>query len=312
MAATEGARGSTGGRAGNRVPEAAALVVGAMALLGFADNFVRVIAEDAGLWQFHLVRSLMAMPLLWLLARATGGSLVPRRTGRVLARSVFNAAAMFLYFGSLAFMPIGVALAGLFTAPIFVLVIMVAAYGQRIGPVRIAAVALGFAGILMVIRPGAEGLTPLALMPAAAGLFYAVSNIATRAWCAGEGAVTLTAWYFLMMLLASAAALAVVAVAAPAAPPGPEGFLTRGWVAPTGRFLFWTGVQAVASVVAIAMAVRGYQLAEASYVSVFEYALLVFAAGWAWVIFAEAPDGLALAGMAAIVLAGVAIALRSR
>ncbi|MCL4186644.1 MAG: DMT family transporter [Rhodobacteraceae bacterium] len=283
-----------------------------MALLGFADNFVRVIAEDAGLWQFHLVRSLMAMPLLWLLARATGGTLVPRRTGRVLARSAFNAAAMFLYFGSLAFMPIGVALAGLFTAPIFVLVILVAVYGHRIGPVRIAAVALGFAGILMVIRPGAEGLTALALMPAAAGLFYAVSNIATRAWCAGEGAVTLTAGYFLMMLLASGAALVVVALAAPAAAPGAEGFLTRGWVAPTGRFLFWTGVQAVASVAAIAMTVRGYQLAEASYVSVFEYALLVFAAGWAWMIFAEVPDALALVGMAAIVLAGVAIALRSR
>ena len=42
----------------------AAMIVGGMAVIGFTDNFVRVIAEDAGLWQFHLLRSAMALPLL--------------------------------------------------------------------------------------------------------------------------------------------------------------------------------------------------------------------------------------------------------
>lgn len=306
------AAGGAGRATDGRVAAAAALIVGAMALIGLVDNFVRVIAEDAGLWQFHLLRSLMALPLLWLLARAVGGSLRPRRPARVLARSAFNAAAMFLYFGSLAFMPIGVAAAGLYTAPVFVLAIAQATGWGRIGPLRAAAVAVGFAGILLVVRPWAGGLSALALMPLVAGFCYAVASIATRAWCAGEGALALTAGYFLVMLAAAAAALAVVALLAPAAAAGAEGFLARGWVAPSGRVLVWTAVQAAASVVAIAMVVRAYQLAEAAHVAVFEYAQLVFATGWAWVIFAEAPDAMALAGMAAIVAAGVAIALAPR
>ena len=65
----------------------AAMIVGGMAVIGFTDNFVRVIAEDAGLWQFHLFRSAMALPLLALAASLVGLSLRAAPLARVAARS---------------------------------------------------------------------------------------------------------------------------------------------------------------------------------------------------------------------------------
>jgi len=155
-------------------------------LIGFTDNFVRIIAVEAGLWQFHAVRAVMALILLKLAALAVGLDLRPARVGPVVARSVIHASAMLIYFGCLAFLPVAQVAAGLFTAPIFVLLFSKFIYGQRIGPVRIVAVACGFAGVLMLLGTEAlEGATLAAVLPVFAGALYAFGNIATREWCGG-------------------------------------------------------------------------------------------------------------------------------
>lgn len=300
------------GPAANRVLLAAALVLLAMATLGYIDNLVRLIAREAGLWQFHLTRSAIALPMLALLAHVIGGRLRPLSPGRVAARSFFSAGSMMIYFGCLAFLPIGQVVAGLFTAPIFVLLISAFVYGERVGPWRIGAVALGFAGILFLLRPDAAAFSPMSVMPVVAGLFYAIGNIATRRWCAGESALTLLAGFFLGMGGFGALGLLLFTLAPQGAEPGAESFLVLGYVAPSPAFLFWTVVQAVGSIIGVGLIIRGYQLADASYVAVFEYALLIFAALWAFVLWGEVLAPAALLGMAAIALAGATIALRSR
>lgn len=297
---------------GNRVLAAAGCVLLAMLTLGFIDNYVRVIAAEAGLWQFHLTRSLIALPLLALAAVWLGQRFRPIRPGRVAARSLFNSAAMMLYFAALAFLPIGQVVAGLFTAPIFVLLISALVYGERVGPARIAAVEVGFAGILLVIGFDPARLSVMTLVPVLAGFFYAVGNIATRRWCAGESAVTLTSGFFLFMGVWGILGLAVLAVWPAVVSEGAAGFLSRGWVAPSGSFLFWTAVQAVGSIVGVGLIIRGYQLAEASYVAVFEYSLLLFAVAWAFVLWGEVVGFREGLGMVAIAGAGAIIALRVR
>ncbi len=297
---------------GNRVLAAAGCVLLAMLTLGFTDNYVRVIAVEAGLWQFHLTRSLMALPLLALAAVWLGQRFRPLRPGRVAARSLFNSAAMMLYFGALAFLPIGHVVAGLFTAPIFVLLISALVYGERIGPARIGAVAVGFAGTLLVIGFDPARLSVMTLVPVLAGFFYAVGNIATRRWCAGESAVTLTSGFFLFMGIWGIIGLALLAVWPVVAAEGAAGFLDRGWVAPSGRFLFWTGVQAVGSILGVGLVIRGYQIAEASYVAVFEYSLLFFAVVWAFALWGDVVGLREGVGMVAIAGAGAIIALRVR
>ncbi|MEQ6201632.1 DMT family transporter [Sulfitobacter sp. HNIBRBA2951] len=290
-------------------PRIAALsVLGGMFALGIADNFVPYISETGSLWQFHMVRGVLAVVLLMLVALAGVGVIRPKSWRAVLGRSLFPATAMLIYFGCLSVLPIGVVVAGLFTAPLFVLLISVLFQGARVGPMRIAAVLLGFVGALMVIQPDPRALDPVAFLPIVAGMLYAVGAVVTRIWCADEGAIALSAGFFGMLALFGAVGVLILPAGGPE---GFEGFVLRGWVPLTGAMWFWIAVQAVGSIIGIGLIFRGYLLGEAGYVAVFEYSLLVFASFWAWVLWDQSVGPLALFGMVLIAGAGAVITLRS-
>ncbi|HEX9857057.1 MAG TPA: DMT family transporter [Paracoccaceae bacterium] len=295
-----------------RTLAAAGMILSYAMVIGFTDNYVRVIAAEAGLWQFHALRSLMALGLLGLLAVPLGLRLRPVNLPAVAARSVIHGFAMLIYFGALAFLPVAQVAAGLFTAPIFVLLISRFAYGHHIGPVRIVAVAMGFVGVILVLGPTAmRGASFAAALPVLAGAMYAMGNIATREWCPEESAETLLAGFFAMLGLLGAIGLCGLALVPVEVPAGADGFVQRGWVWPSGSFYFWTFVQAAGSLFAVGMMIRAYQLADASRVSVFEYIILPASAFWGWLIWAEILTPMAGFGMALIAGAGIMIALRS-
>lgn len=85
-----------------------------------------------------------------------------------------------------------------------------------------------------------------------------------------------------------------------------------GPVWPSEAFWLWTFVQAAGSLLGVGLMVRAYQVADATRVSVFEYAILPASALWSWVIWGESLRPLAVVGMGLIVAAGVMIALRAR
>ncbi|MFZ8942595.1 MAG: DMT family transporter [Gemmobacter sp.] len=292
---------------------AAAAIVGYAALVTYADNFVRVIAEQAGLWQFHAMRSAMAFGALLIVGPFLGLRLRPRNPRAFAARSAVHGGALLVYFGCLGFLSVAEAVAGLFTAPIFVLLISRFVYGQRLGPLRVGAALAGFAGVVIVLFPdGAIAPNPAAPVAVLAGALYAMGNIATRAWCPEESAATLLAGFFGALGIAGIAGLGVRALWPPAAvPEGAAGFILRGWTAPNAEVLFWTAVQAGASLIGVGLMVKAYQLAEASRVAVFEYMLLPAAAAWTWVIWGTAVTPVAALGMAIIIAAGALMALRA-
>ena len=295
--------------ASNRTLAAFGAVLIYAVVIAYTDNYVRVIAQDAGLWQFHATRTGMAFAILGLLALPLGLRLRPVRPRAVLARSAIHGLAMLIYFGALAFLPVAQVAAGLFTAPIFVLLIQRAAYGRPIRWAQVLAVAVGFAGVVMVLGPQAmSGATLAALLPVIAGALYAMGNIATREWCAGESAETLVAGFFAMLGLFGLVGMAVLWAFPLSTPPGAEGFLQRGPVWPSATFLWWTFVQAAGSLLGVGMIVKAYQLAEASRVSVFEYIILPASAAWGFLLWGETLTLLSVAGMALIALAGVLIA----
>ncbi len=292
---------------------AAAFICGYAFLIGFTDNYVRVIASDHGLWQFHATRTAMVLVILGVAARIMGLRLRPKRPLAVLARSLIHGTAMLIYFGALAFLPVAIVAAGLFTAPIFVLLIGRFAFGQTIGPVRIFAVLLGFAGVVLVLGPSAlAGASLAACLPVVAGALYALGNIATREWCAGESAETMVAGFFMALGSFGCVGMIVLGLWPQQVAPGTDGFLLRGALAPDAAFLIWTFVQAVGSVIGVGMMVRAYQLTDAGRVSVMEYVILPASAIWAWVIWGERLETLAVIGMALIVAAGVVIVTRTQ
>lgn len=297
----------------NRTLAALAAIVGYAVLIGYTDNYVRVIANEAGLWQFQFLRSCIAAVIFALAMVPLGLRLRPVNLRAVVARSMVHGAALMIYFGCLAFLTVAQTAAGLFTAPIWVLLIARFVYGHALGPVRIVAVAVGFVGVVLVLTPGTD--QPLgwaSLLPVAAGMLYALGNIATREWCAGESAATLTLGFFLALGFAGLGGIIVLALFPQAVAEGADGFILRGWVAPSGTFWFWTAVQAVGSMLGVGLMVRAYQMAEASRVSVFEYVILPVSALWGWVLWGEVITWVAALGMVMIFAAGAFIAARSR
>ncbi|MEP5728267.1 MAG: DMT family transporter [Sulfitobacter sp.] len=287
---------------------AAVSILGGMATLGLTDNFVPYISERGSLWQFHFVRSLMVLAILGVVVALGFGSLRAKRPLAVLGRSVFQGAAMLIYFGCLSVLPIGVVVAGLFTAPLFVVLISILFQGKQVGMFRWAAVAIGFVGAVMVIRPDPADLDPVAFLPIVAGALYAVGAVATRAWCEGEATLTLTAGFFGVLGVFGVIGIFTVTADAPL---GHAGFVLRSWGPLDGAMLFWFAVQAVGSLIGIALIFRGYLLGEATHVAVFEYSLLIFASFWAWIMWGQTVPVIGMLGMVLIAFAGAVIAVRS-
>lgn len=283
-----------------------------MAIIGIIDNFVIRLAETIGLWQFHLCRALLMLPLIACLSLLGLGSLRPRRFGIVALRSVLITLAMLFYFSALALMPIAQALAGLFTSPIFVLLISALFLKQHIGPWRIAAVLLGFAGILCVLQPDPRSFDVTTLLPVAGGFFYALSAVVTRTHCSGESTVALLAAMVVTLGLAGATGLIMLALSPVEAPLGPDGFVMRGWVWPMNQALPWVAVQAVGSTIAVFMLIKAYQLGEPSYVAVFEYSVMIFGPLFAWVAFGQSVGPMQVVGIGMIATAGVLLGWRER
>lgn len=283
----------------------------AMLIIGLIDNYVALIAQDVSLWQFQFLRASMALPLLGLVALFGFGTLRPIRLWAILLRNGFIAVGMLFYFGALAFMPIAQALAGLFTAPIFVLLISVLFYGEKVGLVRVFAVLFGFAGIIVVLGPGDATLNYASFLPVLGGLFYAMGSVATQRICAGESTIAMLAGLFGLQGVIGVIALSGLALWAPHAPSGAEGFLLRTLIWPSGLTWVLIAVQAVGSLIGVGFLIRAYQSGEPSFVAVFEYSVFVFGPLFAYLLFGQTVGAMQVLGIAMIAAAGSVIALRS-
>ena len=295
------------------VVQGALLIVASMSLIGLIDNFVRIIAEESGLWQFHMFRSLIALPIIVCYCLLRKQRVLPVRFWPVALRSVLMALALIIYFGSITLMPIAEAGATLFSAPIFVLIFSVLVFGVRVDMWRVAAVIVGFTGMLLILQPDPQRLDVLTLLPLMAGMFYAFGQLTTRHLCADEYTSTLLTGFF--VALGAFGLLGTIFFSLVKVPESwllAAPFYFTGWVAPNERFLFWTAIQAFGSLFAVSGLIRGYQVAEPTYVSVFEYSILIFAGFWGWILWREMPDEIGFLGIAAIVIAGIVITVRAK
>lgn len=290
---------------------ASLLMVGSMAIIGVIDNVVILLSDTVGLWQFHLMRAALMLPLVIGLSWLGLGRLRPDRLGPVALRSLLVTMAMLFYFTALSMLPIAQALAGLFTSPIFVLLISAFMMKQRIGPWRILAVLIGFTGTLCVLQPNPVDFDVRTLIPIAGGFFYALSAVFTRSYCAQESTIALLLGMVVTLGLAGAVGVAMLTVFPMGAAIGADGFVTRGWVWAMQPALLWIVVQAAGSTVAVFMLIKSYQLGEPSYVAVFEYSVMIFGPLFAWVALGQAIGPMQIMGIGLIALAGAVLGWRA-
>ena len=287
---------------------AAMLIVGAQGLLALTDSFAPFVAAEMSVWQFHVVRAGMMLPVILLAIRALGtwGRLIPRAVWPVILRTALNVIALGAYFAVLPVLPLAQAAAGLFTAPIWVVIFLSIRSGTPPDLRSVAAALVGFAGVALALGAGADiAADPVALVPIGAAALYALSVLVTNGSCQGEAPCSLLFWNvfgFFLLGLGGMAWIALGISSPEAAASNPHLLAPMTGVAPI-MLLLIAGL-GCCSILAVGLVTRGYQIGEPSSVALFDYSYLIWAALFSGLIWGVSVDLTNLAGLALILGAG--------
>lgn len=294
---------------------AAMIMVGSLFLLGFQDALVKLVSSEASLWQFQMLRAGINFVLLLVLMHVVWGVEAnpwPKRLGPVVLRSLFLISAMCLFFGGIPFLSLAEIAAGLYVFPLFVAVLSTLILGERVGPRRIVAIIAGFAGTLLILKPGTEAFKLVGLMPIGAALCYAATILATRRLCRQESPVTLAMGVSLGYILIGGAMTLVLSLRTPVAAAENWPYLFTGWHPLEWWILCLIAVCSVINMTSNIGLAKAYQSAEASWLVPFDYSYLIFATFWGYVFWSTVPDILTIAGMGLIACAGAFVAVLDR
>ncbi len=272
----------------------AALLTGSGLLFALMGVLIRTASAEVNnetiVFLRNLTGLLMFLPLiLWRGVRP----MATRRLRLHLFRALVGLGAMYCFFYAIAHIPLAEAMLFTYAAPVFIPVVGRLWLGEPMDRRSLAAVGIGFCGVLLVLKPGAELFRPISLVGLAACLLAAVAFVSVRSLTATEPALRVVFWF---------AAISTLVSAIP---------MTWAWAGISGTsLLLLIGVGLLATSSQLLMS-EGYRWAPAGKAGPFGYSAIVFSAAFAWVLWDERVDALAASGAALIFLAGL-VALRAR
>ena len=271
-----------------------------LSMAGFAveDAFIKAAARQMPLGQVLIGMGIAGIAVFGALAMRAGDAPLPRAVlSRTMAlRSGFELAGRLLYALAIALTPISTASAILQATPLVVVLGAALIFGERVGPGRWAVIGLGFAGVLVILRPGLAGFDLLSLLALGGMLGFAGRDLATRAAPPALSNAQLGVAGFAVL---GVSGLIILAVTGGATLPGAAG---AGLLAGACGF-------GILGYGALTIAMR---TGEVSAVTPFRYSRLVFAMALGILVFGETPDAMTLLGAAMIVGCGVLILGRRR
>lgn len=290
-----------------------ALIAG-IAIFSVQDLILKLLSGDYPLHQAMLLRSLTAIPFLLAITRWFDGTLttlVSPSWPLMLARGGLNFVAYTLYYLALAALPMATTVALYFTAPLMIVVMSVFILGEHVSAPRWIAVAAGFAGVILMVRPGGEVFDWAALLPIFCSVAYAGSMIMARTMGARDTAAAMAFWGNIAFLGCAAALSLVFGWGGTGDGVHPSlAFLTRGWVWPSGWDLFLMVSCGFIAAVGLTLLTQAYRVAQSSVVAPFEFTFAFWGVLWGWLFWSDLPDALGWLGISIIIAAGVYV-LRS-
>jgi drug/metabolite transporter (DMT)-like permease len=195
---------------------------------------------------------------------------------------------------SFSVLPLVLVTAIAFSSPLFVVAFSHLFTEENVGPRRWLAVLAGFAGVMMIVRPGGSGFELVLILPVLAALFAGSRDIITRGLSRTESSISILLWSNLAVV---SVALAVTSV--------------QGWQAITGTAALLLLLNGALNAAAHFLIIEALRLGEASLVAPFRYSGLIWATMLGLVIWGDFPDSWTLAGAAVLVASGVYIIERS-
>lgn len=272
-------------------------MVAAMALFAVEDMFLKLAAADLPVGMVIFVAGAFGAPVFVAMARTEGRRTFTRAAlhPMVLARNGGEMVATFAYINALAVVPLSTVSAVLQALPLAVTLGAALFLRETVGWRRWTAIAVGFAGVMVVIRPGLDGFRPEALWVLVTVAGLALRDLATRAIPRDCSAAQVSAWG----LLSVAALGAVMMVPGGAVMPDAMQAATLFGAVMFGTVGYW-------------LVVSASRTGEVAVVAPFRYTRLVFAIAIGWTVFAETPDAPMLAGAAMIIGSGLYALARER
>ncbi|OGA51326.1 MAG: hypothetical protein A3G25_20175 [Betaproteobacteria bacterium RIFCSPLOWO2_12_FULL_63_13] len=248
------------------------------------DAMVKFVGGNIHPVQIALIRySLGVVFLAPMFVRLGLTGLKTARIGLHLGRALVATIGQLAVYYAVVHLMLADATAIMFSRPLFITVLAVVLLGETVGWRRWSATIVGFAGMVVMVRPGQMGFDPASMVAIAAALLFALSLVLIRKLASTEPPARILFYYHV-----SGSLLFL----------GPALWL---WVEPSALqwlLLFLIGVLTTIGMVCF---VRGFAVGEASIVGPMEYSRLVYAALVGYFVFAELPDAWTWVGAAIIV-----------
>lgn len=162
---------------------------------------VRELLATYGTFQILFLRSFVALLMvLAVLPRFGLAALRTRRLGVHVARNLFHFGGQLAWVYAISALTLATVFAIEFTMPVWTALLAVFVLGERLNPARVVMLACGFAGILIILRPGFELVHPAALVMLAGALAFAASVIATKQLSGSDSALAILFYMSLIQL----------------------------------------------------------------------------------------------------------------
>ncbi|GHH58082.1 MULTISPECIES: DMT family transporter [Gammaproteobacteria] len=276
---------------------AVAWMLAAVASFSLMDAAMKLLSAHYPPLQVTMLRGGASLPfvLAWVLASAGVRSMVPVRWGLHLLRGALGMAMIGCFVYGLKRMPLSTAYTIYFVSPLLVAALSVPLLGERVGPRRWTAIAIGLVGVIVVLRPGVDGIISLpGLMVLLAAVSYAVASVTVSLLTRTDTSQSMVVWFLLIMTV-GAAVLAI-----------------PGWVPLQPAHAALIAGMGLAGALGQVALTRAFQSGEASMVAPLEYTGLVWVIGWDWLLWRVLPDRATWIGAAIIVASGLYLLRRER
>ena len=264
---------------------------------------VRMLGGTYPILQISVLRNLFGViPAMIILLAGPGlATLFQLRSGRhwllIFLRAASVLMAQMSFYFALTKIEFATASALGFTTPFFIALLSIPVLGHMVGPVRMAAILIGFAGVVTILKPFSDGFTIWMLLPVFAAFFYALSSILVRLFPAeipsatiqiGQQAITCLMGLVLLLTIETPVAIASLHDA--------------------GLFV----LMGVFGGIGVMGLVVSYRMVEPSSLAPFEYFGIPVSFVLGYIFFQEAPFGTLFPGVLFIVGAGILIILREK
>ena len=292
-----------------------------MVAISVNDTLIKFLSGSYPLHQMVFTRSAIGIFFSIALVQMEGGwSILKTSTpGLHFLRAMMLVIANICFFLALASLSMAEVTSLFFAAPLIITLLSIPLLGEKVGPLRLGAVIVGFIGVIIVAQPWQSAGTREApfyvyMLPLIGALTYSINQILTRKLGVTAKASALAIYVqanfiivcIIFFLVAGDGRFAV----------GLESksliFLLRPWVMPQGNDIWlFAGLGVASAMVGYCMA-QAYRMSDAATVAPFEYVGLPLAIFWGWMIFGEWPTPIMMAGIVLILGSGLFVFLRER